>query len=735
VKLIFKIFILLYAIFYIGESTAVSIQNYNFNTALQHTGGEINKMGKCWGEAASQYATNKYIYSLAVFNDRLYGGSGYYGNLLEWNGTDAWEVKAPQCGYETRIMSLIVYGGKLYGGTALDGHLFQWNGANAWINVADRETPTYQEGGSVYSYIRALAIYGNRIYGLDENSYLLRWNGIDAWEIAAPWYNGTYNFANSLVVFNGKLYTGAGNHATLLEWNGSAWIKKADLAGNAYIYSLIVFNNKLYAGTGWGGSNGGKLLEWNGTDAWVVKAEQVDQYIYSLVSFENELYAGTGLNGYLLKWNGSDAWIQLTTGRDDQDILSLASFNDDIYGGTTDEGLLFKYISSPATIHIKTITELQNMNNCLCAHYILDNDIDASVTKTWNSGDGFLPIGNTVNRFDGTFDGQGHKITNLYINRPSMNYIGLFGFITLNAEIKNLGVENCDITGCDIVGALVGMSIDSTISQCYSTGKVNATYDEVGGLIAELWDTTVSNCYSKCNVQGDWFIGGLIGYSDGLVNKCYSMGKVIGNVAVGGLIGSGDSEKVINCFWDTETSGQATSAGGTGKTTKEMQTKATFTDADWDFDTIWFMWTSPDPFITELSWNSYSDDAKAIMVNVNGKGIIRCYDKYFTELREVTNKKEGEFGLSQTSWTSFPYEINKPYIWDKYIEELRTAAERLCPYLHANATLQEILYSNYGYNNWCNGEILTDNYIWDRIIEEIRQILSLYPRLQWEFSN
>jgi hypothetical protein len=44
-----------------------------------------------------------------------------------------------------------------------------------------------------------------------------------------------------------------------------------------------------------------------------------------------------------------------------------------------------------------------------------------------------------------------------------------------------------------------------------------------------------------------------------------------------------DSGTVTGCFWDTQTSGQATSAGGTGKTTAELQTAATFLDAGWDF--------------------------------------------------------------------------------------------------------------------------------------------------------
>jgi hypothetical protein len=67
------------------------------------------------------------------------------------------------------------------------------------------------------------------------------------------------------------------------------------------------------------------------------------------------------------------------------------------------------------------------------------------------------------------------------------------------------------------------------------------------------------------------------------VNHCYSTGAVISTGQdVGGLVGSGGGA-ATGCFWDTKTSGQAESAGGTGKTTAEMQTATTFLEAGWDF--------------------------------------------------------------------------------------------------------------------------------------------------------
>lgn len=70
------------------------------------------------------------------------------------------------------------------------------------------------------------------------------------------------------------------------------------------------------------------------------------------------------------------------------------------------------------------------------------------------------------------------------------------------------------------------------------------------------------------------------------VENSYSTGEVKGDNFVGGLVGLNDGT-VSGSFWDTQTSGQTASDGGTGKSTDEMKTQSTFTDAGWDFTTIW----------------------------------------------------------------------------------------------------------------------------------------------------
>jgi hypothetical protein len=173
------------------------------------------------------------------------------------------------------------------------------------------------------------------------------------------------------------------------------------------------------------------------------------------------------------------------------------------------------------------------------------------------------------------------------------------------------------------VGGLVGSSYGS-LTYCYSSGAVTGT-DNVGGLVGENGNRGgyISSSYSSASVTGHLCVGGLVGINDGgggslctiansystgavrstglyagglvgtncgEITACYSTGLVSGMTDVGGLIGNdcrydmmGGEGDAGGCFWDTQTSGQAASDGGTGKTTAEMQTARTFLDAGWDF--------------------------------------------------------------------------------------------------------------------------------------------------------
>jgi hypothetical protein len=255
----------------------------------------------------------------------------------------------------------------------------------------------------------------------------------------------------------------------------------------------------------------------------------------------------------------------------------------DILNNTYGEGT----ISNP--YFVTTVDELQAVQGDLTAEYILGKNIDASETETWNSGAGFTPLGNYTDPFSGNFDGQGHSVDGLYINRPNTFNIGLFGSVN-SADIKNIGVTNLDIQGDNNVGGLVGFTEGARIMTSYSSGSVGGN-EAVGGLVGHIHSyTNITNSYSIGAVSGDIEVGGLVGHihSDTNITNSYSTGEVSGNGAVGGLVGYTNNGKVTDSFWDTETSNQATSAGSaTGLTTSEITGLAAMNMVGFDFASEW----------------------------------------------------------------------------------------------------------------------------------------------------
>ncbi|WP_167848811.1 GLUG motif-containing protein [Methanolobus halotolerans] len=238
---------------------------------------------------------------------------------------------------------------------------------------------------------------------------------------------------------------------------------------------------------------------------------------------------------------------------------------------------------------ISNVAELQNMSLDLSANYTLINDIDASDTVNWNTGDGFDPIGDSSNKFTGTFDGNEFIISNLTINRSGERYVGLFGY-TAGSFITNVSLEKTNVTGGDYhvgglvgynsggsinksysmgnvtgtnyVGGLVGTNRDGTINTSYSTGNVTGT-DNVGGLVGENWDASINQGYSTCNVDGDSDVGGLVGWNEGsgVVTQSYSTGSVTGSSDVGGLVGTNYGGS-INTSYSTGTVAGNDDVGG-----------------------------------------------------------------------------------------------------------------------------------------------------------------------------
>jgi filamentous hemagglutinin family protein len=195
-------------------------------------------------------------------------------------------------------------------------------------------------------------------------------------------------------------------------------------------------------------------------------------------------------------------------------------------------------IAGNAYTVINSATALQNMSSNLSGRYALGSNIDASDTSTWNSDAGFVPVGNNTAEFTGTFDGLNHTITDLTINRPTTDYVGLFGYA--HGAISNVGLVGGSVTGNNYVGGLAGTSA-ATITNSYSTGAVTGS-DEVGGLVGDNRDT-ITDSYSTGSVSGNDNVGGLVGSSaGGTITDSYSTGSVTGSGnRVGGLVGDNSS--------------------------------------------------------------------------------------------------------------------------------------------------------------------------------------------------
>ncbi|MFT6422459.1 MAG: hypothetical protein ACJA2K_001184 [Thalassolituus sp.] len=199
----------------------------------------------------------------------------------------------------------------------------------------------------------------------------------------------------------------------------------------------------------------------------------------------------------------------------------------------------------------------------------------------WNEGYGWGPIGDYNFPFTAIFDGNGHQIRNLYIDRPSTNYVGLFGYVKGEAaSLGNIGLTGklMSVAGYYYAGGLVGQVYYASLSNSFSTGNVTSRY-YAGGLVGRVYNGSLSNSFSTGRVTGYYYVGGLVGsvYNNGSLSDSFATGRVIGEGYVGGLVGHSYATSFINSHWATDTSGQASSVGASssndyfGATLAELQ--------------------------------------------------------------------------------------------------------------------------------------------------------------------
>ncbi|MDF2679401.1 MAG: hypothetical protein K0R47_591 [Brevibacillus sp.] len=245
-------------------------------------------------------------------------------------------------------------------------------------------------------------------------------------------------------------------------------------------------------------------------------------------------------------------------------LLLIGMIPMQVFAGT-DDGMSGDGTESNPYI-ITTLEQLNAVRNDLDAHYVLKADIDASETAGWNNGAGFIPIGgdgNDKSQFTGVFDGEGHVISDLTINRPSTDYIGLFGIIGSDGLVRNVGLTGGSITGNMYTGGLAGRNF-GTVDQSYVTGAVRSGSGIVGGMVGYNGiGSTVTDSYAAGAVSGPTYVGGLVGRSDGTVNASYATGAVSGSGnIVGGLVGDNEGGTISQSYATGVVSGKGEIVGG-----------------------------------------------------------------------------------------------------------------------------------------------------------------------------
>ena len=287
-----------------------------------------------------------------------------------------------------------------------------------------------------------------------------------------------------------------------------------------------------------------------------------------------------------------------------------------------------KYAAAFPTSGTETVCE------SACNGYELTRSLDfddsvsyasGAVNPDWTTGNGWEPIGDSVDRFGAEFDGNGHSISNLYINRPAADLVGLFASTHDSGLIRRMGLTNVGVTGKAFVGGLVGwnggtviashasgnVSGDavvgglvgssrgistargsrgtSTVRDSYAAVTVSAARHSAGGLVGSNGGTIISS-FATGNVTSINQVGGLTGLSSdsntATIISSYATGNVTGDGQVGGLLGrqggtagTGLVGAIMSSYATGGVSGNSSSVGGlVGKNVRESMVTASYWD-------------------------------------------------------------------------------------------------------------------------------------------------------------
>lgn len=226
------------------------------------------------------------------------------------------------------------------------------------------------------------------------------------------------------------------------------------------------------------------------------------------------------------------------------------------------DGVARNYSVITSAAGLQAIGDAGNLSN-VAGHYVLGADVDLSSISNFapivNISGVFLPEGR--NAFSGTFDGLGHRISNLTINRSAEEGVGLFGFVGGDGVIRNFTLSGGSVTGGYSVGAAAGTvssggfgAAAAVVANVGAAGvAVTAINDIAGGLVGRN-QGIISGSYATGAVEAQGAsgfnasAGGLAGYNQGTIVNSYATGAVTAVTDAGGLVGAQLSGSLKNSY-------------------------------------------------------------------------------------------------------------------------------------------------------------------------------------------
>ena len=319
---------------------------------------------------------------------------------------------------------------------------------------------------------------------------------------------------------------------------------------------------------------------------------------------------GTNTNCYYIKGTGSDTKSGITETETLSAAALGAAFKEDTDGLNGGRPVLKWQQKTPDLIigtygELKAFADSVNGGNTYEGKYIrLDVNVNlGGKSNAWTA------IGNKSNKFKGTFDGNNHVVSGLYIAEGS--YIGLFGYVD-GGTVKNVTVrgsvsgssnaagivgylnagkvENCgnnaSVSGGSAVAGVVGyVGGASVISGCYNSGDIKGTTGYIGGVTGQHWQAgEVTDCYNSGTVTGPATVGGVTGghkAASPVLTNCYNAGQVADSAGrsnnIGAVIGASRGTNT-NCYYIKGTGSDSNSGVTETETLTAAALGAAFTD-------------------------------------------------------------------------------------------------------------------------------------------------------------